>query len=207
RASTDRHAGHNDSDRLPEFKIKFQTPHIPLQIPNAVTINVDTTSSKTLNFPKLLKQIKFETYFALIERAYYEAGAFGMIFNQKGEVLLCHRTDRNTWNLPGGVIDPNESPWDAAIREVYEETGLKVRLQKLTGVYFKKRPKTAGQETLVFNFLCERISGRIHTTNEAQQIKFFPISKLPKNLKPNQRQRILDYLKNPAKTVYRTQPL
>lgn len=205
RAKKDRHAGHQDHLRLDEFKQKLQQPHHPLEIPDSITINVETSDFKKINYPKLLKQLKFEIYFALVERAYYEAGAFGMIFNNKGEILLCHRTDKNVWNLPGGVIDPNESPWAAAVREVFEETGLKVRLKHLTGVYFKKRAKEGGQEALVFNFLCERISGRIHTTNEAQEIKFFPTNKLPKTLSNNQRERITDYLKNPQKTILKKQ--
>ena len=205
RTKKDRHAGHQDHLRLEEFKARFQTPHHPLQISDSLTINVETSNFKKSNYLQLLKQLKFQIYFALVERAYYEAGAFGMIFNKKGEILLCHRTDKNTWNLPGGVIDPNESPWAATIREVREETGLKVRLKHLTGVYFKKRAKQGGQEALVFNFLCEKVSGKIRTTNEAQEIKYFPTDKLPKNLSSNQRQRILDYLKHPQKTTYKTQ--
>lgn len=205
RASKNRHAGHSDLERLDEFKLKFQTPHAALQIDNSVTIQADTNTLKSLNYSKLLEQVKFETYFALVDRAYYEAGACGMVFNKQGEILLCHRTDRDIWNLPGGVIDHNESPWDAVIREVYEETGLKVSLKKLAGIYFKKRPKIGGQEMLIFNFLCERLAGRIRTTNEAQDVKFFPTNKLPKKINPNSRKRIMDYLKNPDKTVYQAQ--
>lgn len=205
RASNDRHTGHGDTLRLDEFKIKFQQPHLPLQIPNSTSLEIDTSDFKKLNYTKILKEVKFQTYFAHVERAYYEAGAFGMIFNKKGEILLCHRQDRNIWNLPGGIIDENESPWQAVVREVKEETSLKVKVKQLTGIYFKPITKKVVKETLVFNFLCEKISGTPRTSPETQAVKFFSIKKLPKNLNPNQRQRILDYLKNPEKLILKKQ--
>jgi 8-oxo-dGTP pyrophosphatase MutT (NUDIX family) len=41
----------------------------------------------------------------------------------------------NFWTLPGGAIDPNEHPADAAVRECFEETGLLVQPEDLTGVF------------------------------------------------------------------------
>jgi ADP-ribose pyrophosphatase YjhB (NUDIX family)/predicted kinase len=205
RASNDRHSGHGDNLRLDEFKLKFQQPHLPLQINTCTTMEVDTSDFKKLNYPKILQQVKFLTYFAHVERAYYEAGAFGMIFNQKGELLLCHRQDRDVWNLPGGIIDQNESPWEAVVREVKEEVGLKVKVEKLTGLYFKPKSSEISRETLVFNFLCKKISGKPKTSNEVQDFKFFPLNKLPKKLNPNQRERILDFQKNPNDLTFKKQ--
>lgn len=53
-------------------------------------------------------------------------GAFCIIENSPGNFLLCHRTDKDLWNLTGGRVEETESPWAAAVREVKEETGLDV---------------------------------------------------------------------------------
>ena len=60
---------------------------------------------------------EFTSIFKIIE------AAGGVIFNEKNEVLLIFR--RGHWDLPKGKIDKGESPEQAAVREVQEETGLK----------------------------------------------------------------------------------
>jgi 8-oxo-dGTP pyrophosphatase MutT (NUDIX family) len=52
-----------------------------------------------------------------------------------GRVLLARHADVERWLLPGGAIEPGESPADAAVREMWEETGLVVRLTGLVGVF------------------------------------------------------------------------
>jgi 8-oxo-dGTP pyrophosphatase MutT (NUDIX family) len=53
----------------------------------------------------------------------------------EGRVLLARHADAQRWVLPGGAIEPGESPADAALREMWEETGLLVRLTSLVGVF------------------------------------------------------------------------
>ena len=47
-----------------------------------------------------------------------------VIVNDDHELLLCHVTGQNHWDLPKGGIDDGESPLQAALRETHEETGL-----------------------------------------------------------------------------------
>lgn len=55
--------------------------------------------------------------------------------DEDGRVLLARHVEGNVWVLPGGAIEPGEVPADAAVREMFEETGLLVRLTRLIGVY------------------------------------------------------------------------
>lgn len=47
-----------------------------------------------------------------------------IVRRRSGELLLCHATGRGYWDLPKGVLDPGETPRDAALRELREEAGL-----------------------------------------------------------------------------------
>ncbi|WP_244425282.1 NUDIX domain-containing protein [Bradyrhizobium sp. STM 3843] len=57
------------------------------------------------------------------------------IFDVDGRVLLGRSSETGIWGLPGGAIDPNEHPADAAVRECFEETGLLVEPTALIGVF------------------------------------------------------------------------
>jgi 8-oxo-dGTP pyrophosphatase MutT (NUDIX family) len=50
--------------------------------------------------------------------------AAGVVLDADERVLLGRRADTGSWGLPGGIIDPGEEPADAAVREIYEETGV-----------------------------------------------------------------------------------
>lgn len=52
--------------------------------------------------------------------------AAGILFQYKDKFLLLHRTKDEEWGLPGGHMDEGESPLHAAIRETFEECGMKV---------------------------------------------------------------------------------
>ena len=62
---------------------------------------------------------------------FIQPGSAIIIRNSKGEILLQERTDRNQWGLPGGCQDLGESLEDTAIREAFEETGIKLDREKL----------------------------------------------------------------------------
>lgn len=62
-------------------------------------------------------------------------GAAALIFDEQGRVLLQKRGDNGRWGLIGGAVDPHERPADAVVREVWEETGLRVEPTRVVGVY------------------------------------------------------------------------
>jgi ADP-ribose pyrophosphatase YjhB (NUDIX family) len=62
-----------------------------------------------------------------------------VVANDAGEILLIRRTDNDNWALPGGAIDLGESLPDAAVRETAEETGIRVEVTGLVGIYTDPR--------------------------------------------------------------------
>lgn len=61
--------------------------------------------------------------------------ASACIRNNTGQILWQHRSDFEWWGLPGGILELNESLPECAKREVYEETGLKIKPTRLIGIY------------------------------------------------------------------------
>ena len=119
----------------------------------------------------------------------FKIGVFGVILDEKNRVLLCHRTDRDLWNLPGGGLEKAEAPWEGVIREIKEETGLEVEVEKMTGVYAKP-----DQDEISFAFICKIIGGQMMLTDESDKIEYFKFIELPRNLSPKQVERIKDAL-------------
>jgi ADP-ribose pyrophosphatase YjhB (NUDIX family) len=115
-------------------------------------------------------------------------GAFAIILDDFSSVLLCHRTDRDMWNLPGGRVEADESPWDAVIREVTEEVGLLVQVKRLIGVY-----AVPTRAALVLNFLCVQIGGSLRLSDEADSIQWFGQQEIPPNTLPRHRDRVGDF--------------
>jgi 8-oxo-dGTP pyrophosphatase MutT (NUDIX family) len=61
--------------------------------------------------------------------------AAGLVFDDAGHVLLLRHGDTGRWVLPGGAVELDETPGDAAVREVWEETGLWVEPTAIRGVF------------------------------------------------------------------------
>ena len=59
----------------------------------------------------------------------------GVVFNDDGQVLAIEREDDGRWVPPGGVLELHEDPRDGVVREVFEETGVKVKPGRLVGIY------------------------------------------------------------------------
>jgi ADP-ribose pyrophosphatase YjhB (NUDIX family) len=132
--------------------------------------------------------------------ALFSLGAFAVIFNPDGRVLLCHRRDLDLWNLPGGGVESGELPSEAVIREVQEETGLEVAIERLVGVYGKKE-----RDDLVFSFRCRVTGGQLALTDESDENGYFPVDRLPANTIPKQVERIHDALAQGDQPVFRRQ--
>lgn len=77
--------------------------------------------------------------------------AQGLIRNSTNEILLCELTYKQEWDLPGGVVDPHESPAHAVIREVREELDVEMSPQSLVAVNWLPRWR-AWDDAILFVF-------------------------------------------------------
>ena len=109
-------------------------------------------------------------------------GCSAVLFsNDRQLVLLTRRLDNGQWCLPGGMIDPGESVAEGCEREVFEETGLRVRVVRLTGVYSNPNrltiyPDGNKAHVIVLNFEVEQVGGELGLSDETTDAKFFPIT-------------------------------
>ncbi len=96
-----------------------------------------------------------------------------------GRVLLVKHSDKQIWVAPGGSIEPNEAPADAAVREMWEETGLLVQPVKILGVYggppFEVVYQNGDRVSYVMTvFECLPVEGRMHPDgNETLEVRYF----------------------------------
>ncbi|MBH5316813.1 NUDIX hydrolase [Paenibacillus sp. GSMTC-2017] len=106
-----------------------------------------------------------------------------IIVNENNELLLQKRGDRNAWGFPGGAMELGESAEETAVREVFEETGLHVKVDHLIGVYtkyFDEYPNGDKAQTITFFFQCKAIEGELKTDgDETLELAFFPVTNLP----------------------------
>lgn len=110
-----------------------------------------------------------------------QEAALAIIRNDKEEILLVQRTDVPVWVLPGGGIEPNEEAEHAAIREVFEETGLTIEIIDHVATY---RPINRLTST-TFLFTCRSIESLSpHHCSEVASARYFPVHTLPKNIFP-----------------------
>lgn len=126
-----------------------------------------------------------------------EVSAGGLVVDKSGEQgLLIGRIDkrgRMLWSLPKGHIEAGESPEDAALREVLEETGIKSSITRSLGVidfWFMAEGKRIHKT--VHHFLFSELSGTLEPqVSEVDEVKWFPLADIAKTLAyPDERKLI-----------------
>ena len=113
-------------------------------------------------------------------------GCSATIFDKnRQKVLLTRRADNDHWCLPGGIMEAGESVEEACIREVLEETGLKVKLSRLVGAYSNPDqlviyPDGNRAHFVVLNFEAVITGGKLGLSNETTDAGFFSLEEIKK---------------------------
>lgn len=128
-------------------------------------------------------------------------GASAVAWDEAGSLLLIRRSDNGRWALPGGIMEPGECIADCVVREVLEETGVKVEPVRLVGIY---SDPACGHVVLdngdelyivIAAFECRVVGGTPQPDgDESLEVAYFPPDDLPSSLAPVHRIRIEDAL-------------
>lgn len=110
------------------------------------------------------------------------------------------REDLGIWNLPGGGAEHGESPWEAVVREVEEETGLVVEVERLAGAYWRPR-----ESEVAFSFICRIAGGKMLRTWEAVETGYFGFEEVPERMNHRHLELVRDALERPGTVVMKTQ--
>jgi 8-oxo-dGTP diphosphatase len=105
--------------------------------------------------------------------------AGGIVFDPAGRLLLIRRgrpPAQGAWSIPGGRCRDGESAAEACVREVAEETGLEVDLQRWAGRVEREAPDAAGYD--IDDFVCTVIGGTLAAADDAIDARWVTTAEL-----------------------------
>jgi ADP-ribose pyrophosphatase YjhB (NUDIX family) len=114
----------------------------------------------------------------------------GVIRDEKDRILLVKHSGARSWVAPGGSIEPDESPADAVVREVHEETGIVVEPVRILGVYggpdFQVHYENGDRTSYVMTvFECQYCAGQLQPDGvETLECGYFSKDELELNVSP-----------------------
>ena len=128
----------------------------------------------------------------------------GAVFKEQKILLVKEKADGG-WTLPGGWADPNETPSESVEREVFEESGYRVKAYKIAAIFDRTKQKhTPPYPYHVYKlfFMCKLIGGTKKNSLETDGIEFFDLENIPSlsdaRVKIQQINRMFEFHKNPS---------
>jgi ADP-ribose pyrophosphatase YjhB (NUDIX family) len=108
-------------------------------------------------------------------RPLFQVFVAAVMFDEEKKILLVKSTYQrfHPWGLPGGSLEYGEHPEKAVIREVLEETGLKICIERFLLVN-SWRPDRVG-----LYYLCRIVDGTFHPSEEVSEFAYFSVEDLP----------------------------
>jgi 8-oxo-dGTP pyrophosphatase MutT (NUDIX family) len=122
-------------------------------------------------------------------------GVSAVVFDDEGRVLLVRRTDNGRWALVGGILEPGEQPAQAVVREVFEETGVVVEVERMSSCWAGEAFVIEGNgdqvQFLDHSFRCRYVSGVARVSDdESIDVGWFALEDLPAGMKPDHLRRL-----------------
>lgn len=109
------------------------------------------------------------------ERIRHPDACSAVIYNEQQHILLVKiKFKKGRWQLPGGLIERGEAPWEACTRLIEEEVGVKSTIDGLAGIYY--RPN---KDDNIFIFYATVESQTFKLSEEIEEASFFAIDNLP----------------------------
>ncbi|MCD8554531.1 MAG: NUDIX hydrolase [Seleniivibrio sp.] len=116
-----------------------------------------------------------------------------MVRNGDSVLLIERKNEPFGWAIPGGFVDYGEKVEDAAVRELFEETGIKADKIELLGIYSDpKRDKRGHTATAVYYTDSTQTP---KAGDDAKNAVFFKLTELPANIAFDHKQILEDYVK------------
>jgi ADP-ribose pyrophosphatase YjhB (NUDIX family) len=122
-----------------------------------------------------------------------KVGVAAAIFDEQGKMLLIQRADNKKWAMPGGWADVGLRPAEVAVKEVLEETGLQIKIDRLMGVYDGRGNNFNNFYHLYHLVFSGTVTGGTPTLapDETLAMGWFAVDQLPE-LSPGHDKAILD---------------
>jgi 8-oxo-dGTP diphosphatase len=134
------------------------------------------------------------------QKAQFRVAVFAIV-EHGSRLLLARRRDIGWWNLPGGGMEYGETVEEALAREVREEVGLEIEIERLVGVYSKPQKRE-----VVLTFLCHPVADTEATiSDEVSETGWFVPPAWPEPLLPKHRERLEDALAGRREAILRAQ--
>jgi ADP-ribose pyrophosphatase YjhB (NUDIX family) len=108
-----------------------------------------------------------------VEAVTHQPCAGGIVFDDAHRLLMVrrgHPPEPGRWSVPGGRCRPGESAPDACVREVYEETGVRVRVTRHAGRV--ERPGGAGVVYDIDDYVCAVEGGALAASDDASEVRW-----------------------------------
>lgn len=112
---------------------------------------------------------------AKLIRPRFSAAVAAIVLDEQGRVLLFKHTYRKVeWGIPAGGLNHREQPQDAIVREFFEETGIRIAVERLLAVVSARE-----DDHLSVVYLCRMTAGGFVESAEIAEMKYFPVTELP----------------------------
>jgi 8-oxo-dGTP diphosphatase len=101
------------------------------------------------------------------DRRIHSVSVAGIVVDEAGRVLIVQRRDNARWEAPGGILERDETFEEGVVREVAEETGVLVAVDRLTGAY-----KNLPRAIVALVYRCRPVGGELRTSDESARVRW-----------------------------------